>query len=125
MTEFTRGGEMVFDSRILPVRDDTYRAYRLPWAGARPAGRPAVVAFTGEKGTNVYVSWNGATDVDRWQVLTGSSPDKLKPAREVKWSDFETRIELNGAEPKYVQVRGLTGGGSVLGTSETIQPKDV
>lgn len=123
MTEFTPGGELVFDSKILPVRDDTYRAYRMPWTGARPTGRPDVVAFTGEKGTNVYVSWNGSTDVERWQVLTGNSPDNLKSVGDAAWSDFETRIELKGAAPKYVQVRALSGGGSVLGKSATIKPK--
>ncbi|MEA2351802.1 MAG: hypothetical protein QOJ14_216 [Thermoleophilaceae bacterium] len=125
LTEFTRGGDLVFDSHIRPKRDDTYRAYRMPWAGARPTGRPNVVAFTGESGTNVYVSWNGSTDVARWEVLTGSNPDKLKSVGQVGWHDFETRIELKGASPKYVQVRALSGGGSVLGTSATIQPKRV
>src|SRR5690349_7419561 len=64
-SEFTAGGRMVFDAQ-LPQDDGSYRAYRFPWK-ATPRSKPDAVMRAGV----VYVSWNGATEVARWQVLAG------------------------------------------------------
>ena len=123
MTEFTPGGDAVFEASILPAGDDTYRAYRLPWRHARPARRPDVIASTGSSGTDVYVSWNGATDVRSWEVLTGGSRSSLHSVKTVGRSDFETHIELPNAAPAYVEARALDSQGNVLGTSSAVRPK--
>ena len=123
LTELTEDGQLAMESHIDPPNDDTYRAYRLPWR-AVPAAPPDVIASTSQTGTDVYASWNGATEVARWQVLAGDDPANLEPAGKFDRTDFETRIRLPGA-PKYVAVRALDAAGGVLGTSQTVQPKTV
>ena len=124
LTEFTYEGRQVFEAYMNPRGDDTYRAYRLPWSGARPGGRPAVVARIGkDRRTRVYVSWNGATDVTRWTVSGGSHRAALLPLGSSPWTNFETRITLAKPPPRYVVVRGLDAHGAVLGTSRTVKTK--
>ena len=62
VTEFAPDGTVRFQL-TLPY-GDTYRGYRLPWAGD-PGGKPAVSS----DGTRVYASWNGKRGIARWQVL--------------------------------------------------------
>ena len=106
-----------------PAEDESYRSFRFPWKG-HPQEAPAVVAEPG-KGDEVtlYVSWNGATEVDTWQVLTGSGPDQLKSVGSAPRKGFETAITLRTDEP-YVAVRAKDGSGRVLGASEALKMGD-
>jgi hypothetical protein len=67
----------------------------------------------------VWVSWNGATEVAGWQLLTGPAPDRLVPNRISVRSGFETRIPVDGA-PRYAAVRALDSSGTVLATTAVI-----
>ncbi|KAJ5740197.1 hypothetical protein N7493_000069 [Penicillium malachiteum] len=53
---------------------ESYRTYRSPWVG-RPLTEPDVIACLARDGTDsttVFMSWNGATDVELWKVYSGS-----------------------------------------------------
>jgi hypothetical protein len=113
-TQFDGKGDTVFDARIARGQD-TYRAYRFPWVGT-PAAAPAIAQTAG--GRNVYASWNGATQVARWDVLAGTSPTTLAPAGSATPTGFETRIRTAGGA--FVAVRALDAAGNVLGTSKAI-----
>jgi hypothetical protein len=113
-TQFDAQGSTVFDARIARGQD-TYRAYRFPWIGA-PASPPSIAQTSG--GRTVYASWNGATQVARWEVLAGASASSLAPAGSAARSGFETRISSRGGA--YVAVRALDADGNVLGTSRAI-----
>ena len=76
------------------------------------------VERTGERVT-AYASWNGATEFTRWQLLAGTSPDKLKPVATVRRQDFETVLEAETPGP-WLAVRALRGK-RVLGTSQPRQ----
>lgn len=78
----------------------TYRAYRYPWVG-RPSTKPDVVACSSGPGRTgaVYVSWNGATDVQSWKVYSGPH---------VKGSGLRNGFET------IVSVDGLTDGDTVV-----------
>jgi hypothetical protein len=122
VSEFSRGGSLLFDAYFghdkPPGKDaDTYRAYRFPWHG-QPKDRPVVVVA----GDTAYSSWNGATDVARWQVLAGPSAGQLKPAQAVAENGFETPIRLTKSAAFYA-VRALSRDGKVLGTSEAVAPQ--
>jgi hypothetical protein len=104
-SEFTDAGRMVFDAQ-LPQDDGSYRVYRFPWK-ATPRTRPDAVVNAGA----VYVSWNGATEVARWQVLAGGSV--VASARK---SGFETRIPVSGGAGSLT-VRALDAHGRVLESS--------
>jgi len=100
-TEFGPRGAIVFDGRWGRGRMDSYRAYRFPWVG-RPTEPPDVAV----DGSTVYVSWNGATEVRKWQLLAGPEKDRLRPVRTVPKVRFETAIPLSG-DPAWVAVRAL------------------
>jgi hypothetical protein len=112
VTEFSPDGNVRFELK-LPY-GDTYRGYRLPWAG-RPGGRPAVAVV----GDRVYASWNGKTDVASWEVLAGPDGDHLSTVAGHDWAGLETGIQLE-TRPSAVAVRALDASGRVLGVSETV-----
>ena len=97
---------------------NSYRAYRLPWS-ARPQTPPALVAAASGKHTELWASWNGATNVSAWRVLAGNSPHKLHPVGTYRASGFETAISAR-TQKRLVAVQALDGGGRPLGTSQLI-----
>jgi len=99
--------------------EESYRAYRFPWAG-RPLSKPAIAASTAGGRTSVYMSWNGATNVASWQVLAGASAGALKPVATVSNAGFETTASVAAAPFVAVQARDF--GGAVLATSTAIAP---
>ncbi|HEY0416207.1 MAG TPA: arylsulfotransferase family protein [Gaiellaceae bacterium] len=111
-TEFGRDGRVRFQL-TLPY-GDTYRAYRLPWAGD-PGGKP-LVALDGDR---VYASWNGKRAVARWQVLAGPDAAHLAQVASRPWSGIETSIALE-TPPPAVAVRAVDGRGRVLGRSKVL-----
>jgi hypothetical protein len=118
VTEFDAGGQVVFDARFID-QNSSYRAYRFDWT-ATPSTRPAVVASTAGSTTTVYASWNGATTVISWRVLSGSTPGSLRDAGSAPDAGFETRLSLPAA--RYVAVQALDAAGRVLSASPTITP---
>ncbi len=116
-TEYDGQGAVVLDGTFGIGTDmDSYRAYRFPWTG-RPGSRPAVAVDPGANGrVVVYASWNGSTEVGRWQVLAGPDGNHVRPVASAPKSGFETPIEVTTNEP-YVVVRALDGRSTVLGTS--------
>jgi arylsulfotransferase ASST len=116
LSEFSRDGELLFDAR-LPQGNRSYRYFRFPWSGY-PSDRPAAVAErASEDELEVYASWNGATEVATWEVLTGPRPDQMEPVGSVPRDGFETAMLVRTAEP-YVAVRAKHHSGRVLGTTE-------
>src|SRR5919107_869026 len=91
-SEFSHdGGEMLFDGK-LPEGNRSYRAFRFEWSGY-PTGRPACVAErTSEGEVTLYASWNGATEVESWEVLTGAHPGKLESVGSAPRDGFETAM---------------------------------
>ncbi len=119
IAEFSRDGRLLFDAR-LPEGYDTYRAFRLPWEG-RPADPPAIAAEPGDGGEmTVYASWNGATEVAKWQVLAGPEPGDLSPAGSADREGFETAIGVETSAP-FVAVRALDDSGEELAISEVVE----
>ena len=120
ISEFAYDGGLVFDAR-LPPQNRSYRAFRFPWRGY-PTDRPAAAAErASEEEVKVYASWNGATEVATWEVLTGPRPDGLEPLGSVARDGFETVILARSAEP-CVAVQAKDASGRILGTSEPIEP---
>jgi hypothetical protein len=120
VSELSKNGRVLFDAYFghgkPPGEDaDSYRAYRFVWHG-HPTDVPAIALASGK----VYVSWNGATEVKRWQVLTGDASDDLSAGPSVAKTDFETAIALP-ASGKYVAVQALDASGKVLAVSKTLK----
>ncbi|MFL5780494.1 MAG: arylsulfotransferase family protein [Thermoleophilaceae bacterium] len=120
-SEFGDDGTLLFDETFLSPHSSSYRAYRSEWS-ARPMDRPAAVATTTGAKTTVYASWNGATEVARWRVLSGAAPGSLTAGPTVERTDFETAIPLEIAA-KLVQVEALDRTGKVIGRSKVVAAK--
>src|SRR5947209_2152849 len=73
VSEFSPSGQLLFDA-FLPAPGESYRSFRAQWS-ATPPSAPNVKAVTAGGQTTVYASWNGATGVAAWRVLSGSTAD--------------------------------------------------
>jgi hypothetical protein len=69
---------------------------------------------------SVYASWNGATRVAKWQVLSSSSTAGpfVKVGSPAPWSDFETK--MHAPKANYFKVQALDSRGNILGTSAAV-----
>ncbi len=116
-SEYSAGGKLLFDARY-PNPDISYRVYKQRWTGM-PFYPPSLAARRHGPHVTVYASWNGATKVASWQLLSGSNPARLRIAvRRASRHGFETAIALNGG--RYFKARALDRKGHALGTSKTI-----
>jgi hypothetical protein len=116
-TEYNSRGEAVLDGRFVGA-NSSYRAYRFPWAGT-PRTLPSVTASTSGADTNVYVSWNGATQVTSWRVLAGASAAALQAVATASKQGFESQVTIP-AQP-YVEVQALDSAGRTLATSSVVR----
>lgn len=117
-TEFTPDGEVQLNGTYY-ARNSSYRTYRGPWIG-KPDDRPAVASRADGSGAIVWVSWNGATQVKDWRVLSGPDPDQLEAVTTQPKQGFETTLRLETVEP-FIAVEALDADGEVLGRSATVK----
>ena len=68
----------------------------------------------------VYASWNGATRVKFWRVLSGQTSARLTPVVTARKRGFETPIAVPAGS--YFAVQALAADGSGLGTSAAVRP---
>ena len=114
-TEFDADGSVIMNGQ-LPNGDQSYRAFTGDWAGY-PADKPAVALRANpSRGTAVYVSWNGATEVATWQVLAGKHPSSLAAVATQPRNGFETVIVADSTGP-YFAVAAHDASGQQLGES--------
>jgi len=119
ISEYAKGGSLLFDAHQ-PFDMAFYRAFRFPWSG-QPSSPPAVLASlnnTGEE-TIVHASWNGATEVAWWRVLSGKQRGSLAAQTTIRATGFENSTTLPEKQA-FVAVRALDSAGKVLGTSQTV-----
>jgi arylsulfotransferase ASST len=115
VSELSSAGRLTFDMHLAPPAG-TYRAFRVQWHG-QPVTQPALAATqTGHGTTQLYASWNGATDVAAWRVLAGASPTTLAAIGTYPTRGFETAIVAPTAAP-YIRVQALSATGSLLRSS--------
>ena len=114
-SSFDAAGRLQFDAH-LPAEYDTYRAYRVEWEGV-PGIPPAIHARRDSGQVTVAASWNGATEVDAWQLLAGPRPDALEPlGGPADWQGLETTL-VRMTDAPYVAVAALDAAGERLATS--------
>ena len=119
ISEFSPEGELLFDLR-LPPENRSYRAFRFPWSG-NPDDRPAAVAErTSGNEVRLFASWNGATEVESWEVLAGPGPGRLKSLGSNPRDGFETAMLVRTSD-SYVGVQAKDRSGRVLGASGPVE----
>ncbi|KAL2276176.1 hypothetical protein FJTKL_01338 [Diaporthe vaccinii] len=123
-TEFAAGGELLCDANFgaeaffefSPV--SSYRVFRGAWTG-RPRYPPSVALDSGR----AYVSWNGATEVSKWQVeIKNENSQTVRVIAQVFKDGFETVITLPPTAPNsMVRVVALDIEGEVLDASAFLE----
>ena len=114
-SEFAPDGRLEFDAAF-PAATQSYRDFRFEWHAA-PIDAPAMAVVQSGDALTVYASWNGATEVARWDVLGGPDPAHLSPSGSAPRSGFETAVRVP-AGPPFIAVRAVDGAGRPLGTSQ-------
>jgi hypothetical protein len=119
LKEFDQEGEVVLSvswGRAEGVQ--SYRDYKAEWVG-EPSTKPDVFACKADNGTEVYMSWNGATEHKMWTVFAGTVNGSLSVVRSVNRTGFETMIFM--AEPVGFLKVEASGEGIQSGNSDTVR----
>jgi hypothetical protein len=119
VTEFGPDGAIRFEAK-LPHGGQNYRAFRLPWTG-HPATRPKLALRRKGGIIYAYASWNGATEVASWELMSGNTPTKLATAATMPRKGFETTLTVVEGD-RYFAAVALDRHGKVLGSSEAVRP---
>ncbi|GME27807.1 arylsulfotransferase protein [Neofusicoccum parvum] len=101
-----------------------YRAWSFNWTAA-PKTEPALYAFsknaTSAAPTSIFVSWNGATEVQSWRFYGGAAADAVTTVLgETAKAGFETGYQADGFNA-FVAVEALDGAGNVLSRSSALK----
>ncbi|KAH9896228.1 Arylsulfotransferase-domain-containing protein [Xylariomycetidae sp. FL2044] len=114
MKEYTHDGELLWSFRFGPAGYATgsgigsYRGFVSEWHGYPETAPKAAACKTAGGDLQVFMSWNGATEVTAWNVYSGNGTRTLSPAvRNVARRGFETNTTI--PEARYVQVEALGG----------------
>lgn len=119
-SEYTSSGELLYEGSFTGA-DESYRAYRSPWIGLPKTNPSLAVVPAAAGGLEALASWNGATQIVSWQLLSGSSPSTLAPVGSpVAKSSFQTALPV-ASEAPYYAVAAIDRAGKTLGTSNAVQ----
>jgi arylsulfotransferase ASST len=117
-SEISASGKLLLEAAT-PAGSESYRSLRFVWHG-QPATRPSVaLGRAGGGSLRVYVSWNGATDVARWRLEAGASPQTLAPLSSTADRRFETLLHAP-ASARFLAVAALDAHGRVLASSRIL-----
>jgi hypothetical protein len=100
----------------------SYRTFLFNWTGHPLSSelRLVVKRAAGSGNFTGWVSWNGATQVDSWQLSAGPSPTALATVALVKRRGFETAIDFTQVGATAFDVVALDASGAVLGRSALV-----
>ena len=102
--------------------DSTYSAFRLPWAGTPPTAPKlalATVTAAAHLTTTLYMSWNGATQVDHYIIYGGPTPANLTLLDSQPRQGFESSYIANDGLDNFCfwQITAHNQAGEQLGMS--------
>lgn len=127
--EFTLDGKALCEVHFGPRTGYTtrnilsYRLYRYPWTG-KPLTSPDIVV----EGDQVYVSWNGATEIATWVLESAEDPSNLNEDQQILFSQpkdsFETVIKIpEDNTHSKILLRALDASGDTLGSTRAVEVK--
>ena len=106
------GSQLLWQAQFgAPKSVQSYRVFKDTWHGTPKHWDPVVVVEQVRSlRPRVYVSWNGATDIEGWAVYAGEHPDALESVGVARREGFETVFELPGKSSLCVQVGAIREG---------------
>ncbi|KAB8300821.1 hypothetical protein EYC80_002749 [Monilinia laxa] len=119
--EFTDTGDVAMEVQTRPWYvasgrgTDLYRVYKFDWV-AQPPWKPVMV----EVGQILYISWNGATEVESWALYGGSSPNTMHHLLTFPKTGFETGVRPSNSSSFY-QAVALNKDGNELDSTEVLE----
>jgi hypothetical protein len=120
--------DLVLEATFATSRFSTYRAYKANFTGY-PDDNPALKAFSFGAGsdntysmTNIYVSWNGATEVKTWTFFASHDNINFEMLGTTPRKGFETQFSEKGVW-QHVYAEAVSAEGTVLGRSEVGTPQ--
>ncbi|KAI1258751.1 Arylsulfotransferase-domain-containing protein [Xylariaceae sp. FL1019] len=116
-----RGQVLALDHGIGPVI--AYRAWKADWVG-KPKWPPSIAANTDDASvTSIYVSWNGATEVDKYVLLASNHSSRLNGKDSIMATSprkgFETAFVLD-QKVRYTRIAALDRNGTILGFTSAV-----
>ena len=113
-SEFDRDGTLLYEATF--TAGTSYRAYVLPWS-ASPATPPDAQLVEDGRSASVFASWNGATEVASWLLVTGPDEASAVEIARAPREGFETEIPIPAGATlgAYVGVRAMDAAGEVIG----------
>jgi Arylsulfotransferase (ASST) len=117
-SEASANGTQDFDARFTSSTA-SYRAYRFNWS-AQPPTAPALAISPHPDGSiGMYLSWNGATTVSSWRILSGADSSSLHAVGTAPVNGFETAVTVHSGNPSFA-AQALGSGGQLLGSTRTL-----
>ncbi|KAF4453677.1 hypothetical protein F53441_3686 [Fusarium austroafricanum] len=98
----------------------SYRAFKDVWKGTPMNWSPALVLEKREDSILGFVSWNGATDIEAYNVYAVEPGTALRPLGKAKAFGFETGFDLGAKfnETSCIMVAAVRGGQEVRLSNE-------
>ncbi|PYH75891.1 hypothetical protein BO82DRAFT_323131 [Aspergillus uvarum CBS 121591] len=122
-SEHLEDGTPVFFAGVADEHSMNYRAYKADWS-AVPSEPPALRMYSPAAGagpTTFWMSWNGATGVDHWNVYasTAAAPEQVVRLGTAGSGGFQTAFTSSAYHPKaFVEAVGRDG--TSLANSSTV-----
>ncbi len=112
ISEHLEDGTPVFAASVADANSMNYRWYKYNWTGV-PADPPALRTYSPSptSGTTFWMSWNGATEVDHWNIYgTTSTSDEFTHLAKADNLGFQTTYSTTGHHPRaFVEAIGKDG----------------
>ncbi|KAH7026139.1 ASST-domain-containing protein [Microdochium trichocladiopsis] len=121
ITEFLHDGQLCMDIQFGPWsnsvsgKDGLYRAYKFDYK-ATPAWDPSIAVVSDK----IYVSWNGATEVDTWVLFGGMTEAQMTEMAIFPKRGFETEYTNDNSLPLFVRVEARDVHGNTLRSTRTV-----
>ncbi|KAE8395620.1 ASST-domain-containing protein [Aspergillus alliaceus] len=122
ISEHTEDGNPVFFATLNNPKTMNYRAYKFNWTG-EPSDDPALRTYGASPGsaTTFWVSWNGATRVDHWNLYgTNSSSDQFTLLSRVGKQGFQSTYTSPNYHPR-AYAEAASSDGTSLGNSSVVE----
>ena len=127
MTEFDAHGGVLCDWHMTPEAKfdsgdvQSYRAFKFNWQGY-PRWLPGIAVDM----DRIHVSWNGATEVDRWTVRSGdgdAASEQFHDVATFSKSGFETEVAVDHMKltGRFVRAVALKEDGTPLGETMPVE----